>query len=105
MTLHRARRAPAGRGDSLDDWLTVCGQPVWAVPFVVDAADRVTCPGCRTAPEEATIPPAHSDESAGASSHESVEPEVDYSGCPAIGVLGMHCEHFATGDGCCWCGA
>lgn len=119
MTIHRARRQRLGDGsDSLDGWLTICGRPIWEVTFVVDAMERVTCPGCRSASEDAAIPPAPTDGGAGALSHEPVvdfslpptpsepyEPEVDFSGCPAIGVLGFHCEHFGPDEaGCCWCG-
>lgn len=120
MTIHRARRERLDPvGASLDGWLTICGRPIWEVTFVVDARDRVTCPDCQKATEDAAVPPTPTDGAERAPSHslpvdfslpstppESDEPEVDFSGCPAMGVLGMHCEHFGPDEaGCCWCGA
>jgi hypothetical protein len=33
-------------------------------------------------------------------------PEIDYSGCPAIGVAGYHSKHYDPEEGgeCQWCG-
>lgn len=107
MTTHLARRDPFEPGDSLDGWLTVCGRPLWECTFVVAAVERVTCSRCRVTPTVSLPPaPALSDETPVDSSQKNSEaPEIDYSGCPAIGVFGMHCEHFGPDeDGCCWCG-